>query len=190
MKHLDDFTLNEYLDRALSPTARDAAEAHMQTCITCRTKMDELKAVFSELEALPDVRLERDLMPTILARLSQIMSIRVWTRTFAAQVGVVLGLVSWLSMQIVPYVRLPQVQQELQSINFQSLLTHLLSIRFELPSFHLPVLSYQLPPFEIQLPTIGINISTTHMALIAISTLFLWIVGNVILLQSKQEVRK
>ncbi len=197
MNHLDDFTLNEYLDHALDDSERDAADLHLKVCADCRAKLDELQEVFAEIDACPEVHLEHDLTPSIMARLPQKEPVRVWTRTFAAQVGVAIGLMFWLGMQAVPFVRVPQFAlPKIPSVDVQALFARLLALqlpnpdlRFTIYDFELSTISDQLPVFDLQFPTLNIQPSTLHLTVLSISVLLLWVVGNVILLRSRQGVR-
>jgi hypothetical protein len=59
--HFDDNLLNEYLDGYFTENQVADLELHIATCSDCAARLDELQIVFSELEALPDIALERDL---------------------------------------------------------------------------------------------------------------------------------
>jgi anti-sigma factor RsiW len=65
--HLEEGTLNEYLDGALTLEQRTALEAHLEVCQHCAQRLAFLQAVFSALESLPEAGLERDLSPRVLA---------------------------------------------------------------------------------------------------------------------------
>lgn len=65
--HLDDVSLNEYLDEALERSARTDVEAHLTHCPDCAARLIELRTLFADLESLPDLPLERDLTPAVLA---------------------------------------------------------------------------------------------------------------------------
>ena len=191
MNHLDDFTLNEYLDFALDESARAEAATHLQACADCRARLEELQMLFTELEDLPEAHLEHDLTPGILVRLPRkepARTTRTWTRAFAAQLGVVIGFFFWLGMQIVPLIRTPQsVLSNLPTIEIRTLLMRLLSLQISIPEFQFPVFNYQIPTINFQLPTLSIQISTANVIALAISTLLFWVVGNVILLRGRQE---
>lgn len=191
MNHLDEITLNEYLDHALDKSARVEAESHLQTCANCRAKLEELRMLFTELEELPEACLEHDLTSAVLAHLPREKPVKTWTwtRTLAAQLGVVVGFVLWLGMQIVPLMHIPQLGlPKLPTIEVQSLFVRLLSVKFPIPEFRFPVLDFQLPGFSFQLPTLDIQPPTTLITVLALSALILWVVGNAILLRSRQEV--
>src|SRR6266542_3780795 len=59
--HLDEETLNAYLDAdtgpttGLTPAARAAADAHLAACGTCREALGELRATVVLLGALPQL---------------------------------------------------------------------------------------------------------------------------------------
>ena len=181
MNHLVEEQLNEYLDYALDESARADVELHLQTCADCRVKLDKL-------EAIPEAHLEHNLVPAILARLPRRKPIVTWTRTFAAQVGVAIGFIFWLGMQVAPLVRMPQLTlPKLPTLDFQILAARLTSFRFSLPEFQFPDISYQIPTLNYQLPTLSTQLPADYIALLGISTVLLWVVGNIILLKSRRE---
>ena len=194
MNHLDEFTFNEYLDDILDEPKRDAADLHLQSCAACRTKLDEIRSVFAELDALPEVQFERDLAPSILARLPQKPPVRVWSRAFAAQLGAAIGLMFWLGMQVVPFIRVPQIIfPEFPALDIQTLVTRLLTLQLPIPksrvsisSFRFPTFSFQLPTFGFKMPTLVLEITTVQLITLSVSVVLLWAVGNVILLRSRQ----
>ena len=122
MNHLSDSQLNEYLDGTLTENARRAVSAHLESCISCRTRLKEFQFVFDRLAELPEVRSSHDLTPGILMRLPQKRS-RLWTPLFAVQFGVVLGMLVWFSSEAARIITPPLIPQSALS-------------RFE--GFHLP----------------------------------------------------
>ena len=71
-EHLSEERLNGYVDGALEPAARDAAERHLATCATCRSDVEGLQALLAGAAGLPK-RIEpaRDLWPEIAPRLGR-----------------------------------------------------------------------------------------------------------------------
>jgi predicted anti-sigma-YlaC factor YlaD len=65
--HLDDLTLTDYVDDALSPDSRAEVERHLAGCTDCAAQVAEFRALFVALEELPPLILERDLAPAVLA---------------------------------------------------------------------------------------------------------------------------
>jgi anti-sigma factor RsiW len=61
--------LSEYHDGELSPTERDACEAHLATCTQCRATLEEIQLVATLARADEDGRPATDLWPGILARI-------------------------------------------------------------------------------------------------------------------------
>jgi hypothetical protein len=191
MNHLDDITLNEYLDHALDESRHAEVALHLHICIECRAKLEGLQLLFTELGSLPDTYLETDLTPSILARLPRNKPIRIfpWTRTLAAQLGIVFGFIFWLGMQVTPFIMFPQITSpKLPTISMQTLFVQLFSVQFPIPKFQFPDINYQMPTINIQLPFPSIQLSTNHIIILAISTLLLWGVGNLLLLKGRPEV--
>lgn len=50
--HIDDFTLNEFLDDALAAAQQRQVAAHLLACAECRTRMAELRSLFTRFESL------------------------------------------------------------------------------------------------------------------------------------------
>lgn len=67
--HLDEITLNEWLDDALPALEHTAAAAHLAACPHCAGRLAELRAVLARLDSLPEAPLARDLAPAVLSRL-------------------------------------------------------------------------------------------------------------------------
>ncbi len=66
MNHLNDITLNEYLDSALDPAGHAEIESHVAACPDCAARLAELRALFAALDSLPDAPLERDLSSAVI----------------------------------------------------------------------------------------------------------------------------
>jgi len=62
--------LSEYLDGELDNTERAALDAHLATCGACFATLGELKRVVARAQALQDSQPDKDLWPSIRARLS------------------------------------------------------------------------------------------------------------------------
>lgn len=70
MIHLPEDTLNQYLDNALTPGAHAEAEAHLSICQACAAQLVELRALFADLDALPDSPPAIEFAPGILSHLA------------------------------------------------------------------------------------------------------------------------
>lgn len=199
MKHLTEDQLNEYLDNLLDEQTLQSVEAHLFQCADCRNQMEALTQVFIDLDNLPEIPLPRDLTPAILAKLSQREPVRIWTRAFAAQWGLVVGTLVWLGTQLSPLVKISQVTlPKFLVIDFEALFTRLLTIQFPILDFQLASIRYQLPQINFRLPNLslltvfnlGFQPSATLIATLTISVFLLWGVGNVILLRRWQEAQE
>jgi len=95
--HLDDVTLNEYLDVALTPDRRREVEAHLSACAACQSRLEELRMLFATLESLPNVLLEHDLSRNVVAALKPQQLPWPLRLAFVTQAGLVLllGLALW-----------------------------------------------------------------------------------------------
>lgn len=67
MDHVSEEMLNEYLDDALTQSQKNVIEDHLRTCEECSIRLNELRALFNEIESLSDVKLERDLSKGVAA---------------------------------------------------------------------------------------------------------------------------
>ena len=62
--------MDDFLDSALSPMAREALESHMKECSDCRSEIQFLQSLARKSAALPrNLRPDRDLWPTIANRI-------------------------------------------------------------------------------------------------------------------------
>ena len=67
--HLDDSTLNEYLDRRLEAEPARQVRQHLRVCQDCRSRRDQLQSLTASLAMLAETPLRRDLVRPVLARL-------------------------------------------------------------------------------------------------------------------------
>ena len=68
-KHLDEGQLHEYLDGCLAPNEIVVLKAHLESCPECAMRLGEMQALFSSLESLPDIPLERDISLAVVSAL-------------------------------------------------------------------------------------------------------------------------
>jgi hypothetical protein len=60
IQHFSDDVLNEFLDGNLDSDEIVNFEAHLRACTNCTARLEDLRTVFSSLDTLPDIFLERD----------------------------------------------------------------------------------------------------------------------------------
>ena len=71
MTHIDEFTLNEYVDNALSDKQRADVETHLQQCADCQAELAALEQLFLTLENSVDVPLTVDVAAAVAAQIEQ-----------------------------------------------------------------------------------------------------------------------
>lgn len=99
---MNDDILHEYLDNTLDDAQRRAVEAWLAQSPAARTRLAELQALFTTLDALDDAPLLRDLTGPVLAQLAQEAATAaavppVWTRWLPlAQLAAAVAMLVWL----------------------------------------------------------------------------------------------
>jgi len=176
MTHLSDELLNEYLDGVLPDRA--LVESHLAECADCARRLAALRAVFADLESLPEAALSRDLAAPIALVLGGRMpvprSLRLAVAVQAAVAVVALIFAAPVIQQfaegILPTLQAPSFTEGL--VQVQELWTTWLDM---LSQFRMPT----IPEISVSdLPSL-----VTLSALAGISVL--WLVGNGWLLRSR-----
>jgi hypothetical protein len=192
MTHLTDEQLNELLDEGTY--VHTYTGTHVETCDECRARLEELRAVFTALESLPEIRPPRDLTQSILAQLPPawgglaIRPTRAQKWIFAAQSLAALGIFAWLATSFI----LPPEITNYQLPTLDSLLAPLLlflsTLSFELPdSSFTPALAPGASVFHLS----SFDLESTYLLLFIASAFLLGVVGNRLLLAtSVRESRK
>ncbi|GAB4505233.1 MAG: hypothetical protein Fur0043_22280 [Anaerolineales bacterium] len=187
--HLSEEQVNQYLDGLLEASAQQEFEAHLVACANCRRYVDELQALFAGLATLPDLPLPHDLTPRILARLPQKAIVPPRTRSLAAQWGLVTGFALWLGMQMTIIVELPALL--LPNITLPALRLPALQLDILPDQFPMPQIPISQPlTFDFQTPSFFLPFSPAHLILLLALAALPWVMGNVILMRSRPEVRK
>ncbi len=169
MQHLSEETLNEYLDQALASNLHAEIEAHLAACPDCVLRLADLRALFAELDALPDQPPQVDFTPAILTRLEQNTPLPQPFRwlTIAQALGVLFAAVLFW----------PLAETLLQGINLP------LSSAFffdQTTSWLQTFANWRIPPIIIELPSL--NLSSTTLILAILSVSLLWLSANGLLL--------
>jgi anti-sigma factor RsiW len=71
MNHIDELTLNEYLDDALPETERQAVEAHLAKCAVCQAELSDLQQLFFALDNVTDAPLSTNLSVAVEAQIKE-----------------------------------------------------------------------------------------------------------------------
>ena len=95
-EHPSQEDLQAYYDRALDPIFFEAVEEHLKSCSYCQSEYAQLQHLAARLESLPEITLNQDLSPAILAKIQKGPEVpQELTWTLLAEgiaAGVVLGL--------------------------------------------------------------------------------------------------
>jgi anti-sigma factor RsiW len=171
MKHLSDDLLNEYLDKALSPDLHAEASAHLAACPDCAARLADLRTMFADLDALPDLPLEVDFAPAIVARLAQNVPLPRPIRwlTISQAFGALLAVIlAWpLAETMLSTLKLPALSEILTG-----LAASWLHISADL---YLPTLTFEMPSIPLDLPS-------TTLTLTVLGVSLLWLAANGLLL--------
>ena len=181
--HIPEAQLHAYLDSALDEGERIRIDAHISACQECHQELENIKALFAEIESMPEIQLEIDLAPIVTAAIKRPYQITTrWKLAISAQTIIaliVLG-ISW-SMMNVEFL-LPQIP----TISFDLQAT-VAEINITINSFFNSLVKSITELFqnsgglvEDSSPTI----STIYLLPLAISATLLWLVGNRVLLNN------
>lgn len=100
MSHLDNTTLNLYLDDALETAARANADAHLASCPVCAGELASLRALAASFDAWQAEPIPHDLSARVMQRVARRpvpAHVARWGAfLLGAQVLVVVGLFIWL----------------------------------------------------------------------------------------------
>ena len=187
MMHLDEVTLNEYLDAALGPEQRTAVESHLAQCPDCTTRLLGLRALFTELETLPDTALRRDLSPAVITALrSQLPqspdAVPALRAVFAVQALlalVLLGLALPTLMRATEWAVVTQLAGRVVADiagAFTGITSELQALQISLQRFMAASTEFLRQPPLPSLPMLNVGLCLAAVSL-------LWLVGNGLLLR-------
>lgn len=174
--HLTDEQLNEYLDHETAE--RGNIEAHLDSCGECAARLDSLRALFTELESLPEVALTRNIAarfspaPSLPAPLPKFLTLTVILQAAFALTAIVIAVPFIASL--LPAIEPPSLVEI--SAQIQSQWTMWLDRLSTLQPVNFP--TFQLP----NIPTL--EMSSLLMTLAGVSVL--WILGNGLLLRNQR----
>jgi hypothetical protein len=171
MTHLSDDLLNEFLDEALAAESRAETETHLAICEMCSARLAELRTLLANLDSLPELPLEVNFVPVIVARLGQKTSlprpIR-WLTAAQAFGAILAGILGW-----------PLVESVFQPVNLPSLS----NVFTESASFWLQTITnFQFPSITFKFPSLVINLPAVTLILTVVCVSLLWLIANGLLL--------
>ncbi len=168
MNHLDNNTLNLYLDEALDEKTRAEVDAHLASCEMCQRELSELHALVSTFDAWRNEPIPRDVSRVVVTRIAQRPAPLQRTRWAA----VLLGAQAILAVLILMWA-LPIVLRAVNGLPFQVV-----------PTFDFDFSAY---PFAwsnwLTLPSVALWI---WAAVLGIGVI-VWFVANRLLLHSLEQ---
>ena len=184
--HPEENILHEYLDGALSPASRKELESHLADCPACARKLTELRSLFTSLEHLPEVRLQTDLVGSVLSEIEPAPGAALrWVLALEAAAALLLLAAFW------PFVRLLAPHLPTQYFDFSALVrvaTATFLHQFTQFSGWWSALgeSFSRLLFNTYNPLsyrLGIELPNAYVLLLIVAASFLWLVGNSLLLR-------
>ncbi len=181
--HLDETALHEYLDRALDPAAHAGVEAHLAGCSTCTARLAELQALFTALEALPDVPLQRDLS---LAVVEAIRPARVASP--ALQWAVVAQLAAAVALLVFAWPKIAGqfagfVTGQIGAQVVAGIVNTFRLLSAQWPAMLVPAMDLSVPSLGVTRYAPALHLSPLSWWLLIAAALVLWLVGNGLLLR-------
>jgi anti-sigma factor RsiW len=67
--HLDDDTLNEYMDNNLDPSSWKAVDTHLKECANCRRRAADIRLVFQALNSVQDIAISSDISANVMSQI-------------------------------------------------------------------------------------------------------------------------
>lgn len=71
MVHIDEFTLNEYVDDAMSDEQRAEVEIHLHQCADCQAELAELQQLFFALDSVTEAPFAVDVSAAVESQIEQ-----------------------------------------------------------------------------------------------------------------------
>ena len=176
--HLTEEELNEYLDNGVQDRAR--VELHLSLCEECTARVTALKALFNEIESLPELTLSRN-FAVPFTRLSDLpaavpRSLRLTVTVQAAIALIAIIMAAPFVMEFVsPYLL------TIQTPSFADVFVQLQSQW----SVWLDILSQINMPILPEIPVIELSSLVITFTLVVVS--MLWLVGNGLLLRNQNK---
>ena len=170
--HLTDDQLNEYLDN--ESTERIQIETHLSSCDECAARLTALKALFAEIESLPELELTHNIATRFSPTPSLQQQLPAWL-TLTATLQAALALITVI-------IAAPFITNLLPAIETPSLTDIFLQLQSQWAAWLNLLSTFQLPTVP-QLPALEISSLMLTLTLAGVS--ILWLVGNGLLLRNQ-----
>jgi hypothetical protein len=195
MNHLDDLTLFSYLDAALDGREMSGARTHLAKCAFCQARLSAVQTMLAEVDALPDLPLERDLSKAVVATIQakqhpvaapKLGRVAGWALAVQALLGLVgVGVAVPLGLELVQAGSLP-------GVNWQALINQGQSLIIANFSFNwgqmLAGVQAMVPNNQALIPLPTLSLVVVLPLLLAVTGL--WVVGNGVLLRNSNRLQR
>ncbi|HNB53385.1 MAG TPA: zf-HC2 domain-containing protein [Anaerolineales bacterium] len=181
-EHLPDELLNEYLDGYLSASQTDDVETHLATCATCAARADSLRALFTTLDDLPDLPLNKDFSKSVLRAIRpEVVLPRPWKWAVWGQLALAALL---LALTLPTLSQNDWLSRLIQTPDFPAPLTQL-GLFFEQFTEAITQTAIQVQKGLQAFQTPNLPVSLSVLLPILLATGLLWLVGNGLLLKER-----
>jgi hypothetical protein len=176
--HLTDEQLNEYLDNGI--TNRTQVELHVSSCANCAERLSALRALFDEIESLPEIGLSENLAAPITRRVSGRASLPrslrlTVTLQAATAIAAMIFAAPFVTQFISPY---------LLSFQAPSFVDMFLQLQTQWATWLDMLSQFQLPTLP-EIPVL--QLSSLFIMLAVASVSLLWLIGNGLLLRNQMK---
>jgi anti-sigma factor RsiW len=176
--HLTDEQLNECIDNEIKDRAQ--VELHLSSCEDCAARFAALRALFDEIESLPEVTLSHDIATPVTRNLSGRATLpRSLHLTVILQATAVVIVIlfaapfvgGWISPSL-SNIQAPSITDAFLQLQSQWMIWLDILSQFQVPS---------LPKIPV------IELSSLSVMLTVISASLLWLIGNRLLLRNQMK---
>ena len=173
--HLTDDLFNEYLDNALMQSQKNVIEDHLRICADCSRQLNDRRALFSQIESLPEVKLAGDFSKAVVAAANGRI-------TFAPLLWLVFTAQAVVAFVVVGSLVTPLIQQTVDATiiltqNIETLAVEWANWISATHSVLEQTLRTVTQPLPLEAPLLMIALFVTALSL-------LWITGNGLLITS------
>jgi hypothetical protein len=181
--HLTEEILHEYLDGELDSEDKSTVQRHLKGCTDCTDRLETWRALFVEIEQLPDLEDVINFEPIVLADLTQRVTRRNWvTWMILGQVAMAISLLAYGWQRIAAFLPLEQISGWL-SLPIQIVQGMTDSLMFVLAESFNQFLFWSFPNGDPIMRFPQIANGGTLLIYLGLLVVVLWIVGNHYLLR-------
>ena len=176
--HITDEKLNEYLDNEIKDPAQ--VELHLSSCADCAARLATLRALFSEIESLPELALSHDIAVPITRRISGLATLpRSLRLTMILQAAAAIVALIFAAPFVMQLISLYASSLQVLSVAdvFMRLQTQWRTWLDMLSQFQLP----RIPEIPV------IELSGLFIMLTVVGVSLLWLIGNGLLLRNQMK---